>query len=63
MNQLNWADLHTALKMHQAISNVFTNKKDKDSQESNSVKVNRCVRHRLEASMPIGCEEEKGQVL
>ena len=36
MNQVRWTDLTTALQFHQAISNVITDKKDKDKKDKDS---------------------------
>jgi hypothetical protein len=36
MNQVKWTDLTTALQLHQAISNVISNKKDLDKKDKDS---------------------------
>ena len=36
MNQVRWTDLTTAVQLHQAISNVISNKKDMDKKGKDS---------------------------
>ena len=38
MSQVRWTDLTTALQLHQAISNVFTDKKDLDKKDQDKGK-------------------------
>jgi hypothetical protein len=49
--------------MHQAISNVRTNKKEKGSAESSRARVIWWMRDNLEARMPLNNEKEKNQEL
>ena len=58
-----WVILPTALKMHKAISNVRTDKKEKGSAGSERARVTIWVRDSLEARMPLNNEEEKKQEL
>ena len=63
LKNFTWVDLPKALKMHKAISNVRTDKKEKGSAESERARVTRWVRDSLEARMRLNNEEEKKQEL